>query len=91
MKDYIERIRGAEELCWINPSRVPAKEALSQAELNADDVADAEARLRRFAPLIMHYFPETVGDGGIIESPLTEIEEMKALLEDKKKKQSASN
>ena len=80
MKDYIERIKNAEELCWINPGRVSASEALSQIEFNADDVADAEARLRRFAPLIMHYFPETVSDGGIIESPLTEIEDMKAVL-----------
>ena len=56
------------------------REALSQVEFNADDVADAESRLKRFAPLIMHYFPETRSDGGIIESPLTEIEEMKETL-----------
>ena len=80
MKDYIERIKNAEELCWINPNRVPAKEALAQAELNADDIAAAESRLKRFAPLIMHYFPETAPDLGIIESPLTEISDMKEAL-----------
>ena len=80
MKQYIDRIRGAEELCWINPNRVTAKEALAQTEMNADDVADAESRLKRFAPLIMHYFPETASDGGIIESPLSEIRDMKELL-----------
>ena len=80
MKEYIERIKDAEEVCWINPNRVPAAEALSQVEFNADDVADAAARLERFAPLIMHYFPETRVDGGIIESPLSEITEMKAAL-----------
>lgn len=82
MKAYIDRIKDAEELCWINPCRVSAREALSQVEFNADDVADASARLERFAPLIMHYFPETRTDGGIIESPLTEIEDMKQILND---------
>lgn len=82
MKAYIDRIKDAEELCWINPCRVSAREALSQVEFNADDVADAAARLERFAPLIMHYFPETRTDGGIIESPLTEIEDMKQILND---------
>ena len=80
MKEYMDRIKNKEELCWINPCRVSADEALSQVEFNADDVADAAARLQRFAPLIMHYFPETRIDGGIIESPLTEIEEMKEIL-----------
>lgn len=80
MKEYLDRIKNAEELCWINPCRVPAAEGLSQIDFSADDVADAEARLERFAPLIMHYFPETRGDGGIIESPLTELEDMKAVL-----------
>ena len=80
MKEYIERIKAAEELCWVNPNMVSAKEGLSQIEFNAEDVADAAARLRRFAPLIMHYFPETRAEGGIIESPLTEIPEMKEAL-----------
>ena len=80
MKEYMDRIKNEEELCWINPCRVSAAEALSQVEFNAYDVADAAARLERFAPLIMHYFPETRIDGGIIESPLTEIEEMKEIL-----------
>jgi D-serine dehydratase len=80
MKEYIERIKAAEELCWVNPNMVSAEEGLSQIEFNAEDVADAAARLKRFAPLIMHYFPETRTEGGIIESPLTEISEMKEAL-----------
>ena len=80
MKDYLERIKAAEELCCVNPNMVSAEEGLSQIEFNADDVSDAAARLERFAPLIMHYFPETKAEGGIIESPLTEISEMKEAL-----------
>ena len=80
MKEYIERIKAAEEICWINPNMVSAEEGLSQIEFCAEDVTDAAARLKRFAPLIMHYFPETRPEGGIIESPLTEIREMKESL-----------
>lgn len=80
MKEYIERIKDAEELCWVNPNMVSAEEGLSQIEFSTEDVADAAARLKRFAPLIMHYFPETRTEGGIIESPLTEISEMKEAL-----------
>ncbi len=41
------------------------------------DIDDAEARLARFAPFINRMFPET--DGGIIESPLTEIQSKKIM------------
>ena len=80
MKAYMDRIGNAEELCWVNPNKQPADEAMPQIEFNADDVADAAARLERFAPLIMQLFPETKPDGGIIESPLTEIDDMKEIL-----------
>lgn len=39
------------------------------------DIADAEARLLRFAPFIERKFPQV--KGGLIESPLTEIASMK--------------
>lgn len=76
----LDRISKAEELVWINPNRLAAKEGLNKIEFTAEDVADAAARLERFAPLIMHYFPETKETNGIIESPLTEIPKMKAVL-----------
>ena len=76
----LDKLKNAEELVWINPNLKPAAEALGEIEFKAADVADAAARLERFAPLIMHYFPETKEDNGIIESPLTEINNMKAIL-----------
>lgn len=76
----LDRIKKAEEVVWINPNLLPAKEGLSKIEFTAADVEDAAARLKRFAPLIMHYFPETKETAGIIESPLTEIPNMKAIL-----------
>lgn len=75
-----EKYRNAEEVVWINPHLEPADKALSKIEFTAADVDDAARRLERFAPLIMHYFPETKETNGIIESPLTEISKMKEVL-----------
>ncbi|WP_132457996.1 D-serine ammonia-lyase [Pseudomonas aeruginosa] len=53
---------------WFNPAIAPSAEALADVGLGAADVADASARLQRFAPLIARLFPETAASGGIIES-----------------------
>ena len=47
------------------------------------DVDDAEQRLKRFAPFIMKCFPETKDRNGLIESVLTPIPGMQALLNEK--------
>ncbi|MDO5111577.1 MAG: D-serine ammonia-lyase [Clostridia bacterium] len=76
----VRAIAAAEECCWINPGLKSGAGAFSGTTLTMRDVDDAEARLLRFAPFIMRCFPETVPAGGLIESPLTPIEEMKAQL-----------
>ncbi|HEJ1250922.1 TPA: D-serine ammonia-lyase [Pseudomonas aeruginosa] len=58
---------------WFNPAIAPSAEALADVGLGAADVADASARLQRFAPLIARLFPETAASGGIIESDLVEV------------------
>ncbi|PXZ72322.1 D-serine ammonia-lyase, partial [Pseudomonas aeruginosa] len=58
---------------WFNPAIAPSAEALADVGLGAADVADASARLQRFAPLIARVFPETAASGGIIESDLVEV------------------
>lgn len=63
-----------QEIFWQNPNRQTA----FSGPFTAADVADAEGRLFRFAPLIAQLFPETAPAGGLIESPLTEIPAMKA-------------
>ncbi|KZE37782.1 D-serine dehydratase [Bhargavaea cecembensis] len=75
----IREIIKAEEVFWENPIYGSVHEA--DTGLSISDMRDAEARLRRFAPYIAKVFPETEASGGIIESPLKEIPEMKKWLE----------
>ena len=75
-----ERVAKAEEVIWFNPGLRCRDAAFEGISLTMADIDDAEARLRRFAPFIMLCFPETAGNGGIIESPLTEVEHMRRRL-----------
>lgn len=65
----LEDLRAMKETFWLNPRLRPAAEGLAAAPVTAADVADAAARLERFAPYIARVFPETRPAGGIIESP----------------------
>ena len=73
----------AKEVCWLNPKKIPFAEAKDKLVFGPADIEEASARLQRFAPLLAKIFPETAEQGGIIESPLTEIPAMKALLKEK--------
>ena len=76
----VEEIRAAKEVAWENPGVCPFDEIKGKLPLAASDIADAEARLARFAPFIAKKFPETAPLHGIIESPLTDIRRMKDFL-----------
>ena len=65
------------EIFWTNPKAGDEK----KLPFNMEDICEAEARLKRFAPYIAKAFPETEVSGGIIESDLVEIPEMKKELE----------
>ena len=71
------------ELCWINPYQLPfaMTDGLYQLIVSDQDIADAEARLARFAPFIQKAFPETAQTQGLIESPLRPIPRMQAALQ----------
>ncbi len=74
----ISKMADYEEIWWTNAdSGTPRK-----LDFTMDHICDAEARLARFAPYIQAAFPETKVTGGIIESPLKEIPEMKKVLEE---------
>lgn len=61
------------ETAWFNPAIAPTATALADVGLTANDVAEASARLQRFAPYLAKVFPETAAAGGIIESPLVPL------------------
>ncbi|MBO6061978.1 MAG: D-serine ammonia-lyase, partial [Clostridia bacterium] len=62
---------------WRNPNKKPAAEALKKLPFTLADIEEADARLRRFAPLIAKLFPETEEAGGIIESPLAKLKKLR--------------
>lgn len=68
------------ETMWLNPAKRDAASALTDCPLTMNDVLDAEARLRRFAPYFEAVFPETAQSNGLIESPLRELTNMAAEL-----------
>lgn len=67
----VQNMARGEEVLWLNPrcGAPSPTSAVTDAE-----IADAAARMDRFAPCIRRAFPES---GGIIESPLEEIPAMK--------------
>ena len=76
----ITQLMALRPLSWFNPGIAPAAEALNDVGLTADDVAQASARLARFAPYLAKAFPETQASGGVIESPVVPLLAMQAAL-----------
>ena len=62
-----------QETTWFNPSVASAAQALGDVGLTAADVAEASARLTRFAAYLQRAFPETRDSGGIIESDIVPL------------------
>jgi D-serine dehydratase len=79
----LSRLKERTPFLWLNPRRRPAAEALAALPLKREDVLDAEARLRRFAPLLAELFPELREAGGIIESPLVPAPRLQQMLSER--------
>ncbi|MGQ7956708.1 D-serine ammonia-lyase [Pseudomonas sp. SP16.1] len=75
----LDELIALRETSWFNPAVAPAAQALADVGLSAADVADASARLERFAPYLAQVFPETAG--GIIESDILALTQMQAELQ----------
>lgn len=65
---------------WINPARQPAQTALPGLPIGPPDIEAADARLRRFAPLLTMLFPELSASGGLIESELIDASALRQAL-----------
>lgn len=70
----INQLISQEPIFWQNPDYG------QRAELpfSKADIFDAVARWERFAPYLERVFPETASMHGVIESPLIELDQMKA-------------
>lgn len=75
--DALELLKNGTPQLFINPGLLPLDEALKSIRFTYDDILEADARLRRFAPLISKLFPETEEAGGVIESPLAELKNLR--------------
>ncbi|CAD6537477.1 D-serine dehydratase [Paraburkholderia kirstenboschensis] len=75
LRDYplLRQLMELQPVEWFNPAVAPLADAIDDIPLDASDVADASARLQRFAPLLAQAFDDVREAGGIIESPLTDV------------------
>ncbi|KJR46572.1 D-serine dehydratase [Desulfosporosinus sp. I2] len=75
----IDDLMFTHEVFWTNPNYKSSK---NPVPIQEKEIHEAKERLIRFAPYIAQAFPETQGDGGLIESPLTPISNMQRYLEE---------
>ena len=66
---------------WFNPRYTSFAEGYPYVGLTSEQVADASARLQRFAPWLMTVFPETQSSQGIIESDIRSLEVLQPVLD----------
>lgn len=78
----MDKIISTEEVFWTNPKYGKFEDAIKKISLTAEDVKDAEERLKRFAPYIAKVFKETQKTNGIIESPVVKIPNMQRKIEE---------
>lgn len=87
LNKYIESVPGFDKVCnsepyfWVNEGKPVVKEANKTSDFSKMDIAEAEARLDRFAPFIKLKFKDTEDAEGLIESPITRIDNFQTYLE----------
>lgn len=80
----VKQVSEKKETVFINPLYLPFETTKGVCDLivSDEDIADAAARLDRFAPFIEKCFPETKETHGLIESPLRSIPKMQEALKE---------
>lgn len=77
----VQQMVDLKEVDWFNPKVKPVKEALPDVGLTIEDINEAAARLKRFAPYLAKVFPETRRQMGILESPLVAVPDYQEALD----------
>ncbi|MDM5070826.1 D-serine ammonia-lyase [Aeromonas bestiarum] len=76
----VQSLIALEPVTWFNPKASTLAVGLPHVGLDGSNVADASARLARFAPYMCDAFPETRASKGILESEIAAIPAMQATL-----------
>ncbi|MFQ1801407.1 D-serine ammonia-lyase [Aeromonas veronii] len=76
----VQSLIALEPVTWFNPNTTTLAAGLPYVGLDNNNVADASARLARFAPYMCDAFPETRTSNGILESEIAAIPAMQATL-----------
>ncbi|WP_429099586.1 D-serine ammonia-lyase [Aeromonas rivipollensis] len=79
----VQSLIALEPVTWFNPNATTLAVGLPYVGLDQRDVADASARLARFAPYMCDAFPETRVSKGILESEIAAIPAMQATLNER--------
>lgn len=77
----LRTVAKGDEIFWNNSNYQPNVRTDAAPVITYEDILDAEARLQRFAPYLAEVFPETQAAGGMIESPIIEMNRLKKELE----------
>lgn len=72
----VQSLIALEPVTWFNPNTTTLAAGLPYVGLDNNNVADASARLARFAPYMCEAFPETRTSNGILESEIAAIPAM---------------
>lgn len=77
----LEAIKQQQTVFWFNDERPDFETAMAENIFTKEQVADVEARMQRFQSFFKVAYPETIASGGIIESELSLISNLKSELE----------
>ena len=75
----LDELKATKEVIWYNENYTSFDKIKDTLPISYEDVLEAENRLIRFAPYIKRVFPEVID--GIIESPISQISNMKDRME----------
>lgn len=79
----VQSLIALEPVTWFNPKAGTLAVGLPYVGLDGSNVADASARLARFAPYMCEAFPETRASKGILESEIAAIPAMQVALNER--------
>lgn len=79
----VQSLIDLEQVTWFNTNATTLAVGLPYVGLDNNNVADASARLARFAPYMCEAFPETRASNGILESEIAAIPAMQRTLNER--------